>query len=112
MMIDYEATMKSIGNDRSLFETLVQIFLEDYPALLADLGQAVKSESNEAVYSAAHRLKGLVSNFHTKELVDILAEIEVSARSAQSTSTAVAVQNISMLCTAMANELKSRLAGT
>ena len=110
-MIDYEATMKAIGNDRTLFETLVQIFLEDYPALLVELVQAVASESHEAVFSAAHRLKGLVSNFHAKELVDILAEIEVSARSTQSTSTAVAVQHISTLCATMASELKSRLAG-
>lgn len=49
-LIDYEATMKSIGNDRSLFETLAQIFLEDYPTLLNDLGQAVTGESHEAVY--------------------------------------------------------------
>lgn len=111
-MIDYEATMQSIGNDRSLFETLVQIFLEDYPDLLDDLGQAVASESHEAVYSSAHRLKGLVSNFHAKEVVDILAEIEVSARSEQSTSTATAVQHISMLCTSMATELKSCLEGS
>jgi HPt (histidine-containing phosphotransfer) domain-containing protein len=110
-MIDYEATMKAIGNDRTLFETLVQIFLEDYPALLDNLGHAVTGESHEAVYSAAHRLKGLVSNFHAKDLVDILAEIEVSARSTESTSTASAVQHISMLCANMATELKSRLAG-
>lgn len=111
-MIDYEATMQAIGNDRSLFETLVQIFVEDYPALVEDLGQAVMVQSHEEVYSAAHRLKGLVSNFHAKEVVDILGEIETSARLRQTTSTAAVVQHISMLCTTIAAELKIRLEGT
>lgn len=111
-MIDYEATMKAIGNDRSLFETLVQIFLEDYPALLDDLWRAVACENPQAVYSAAHRLKGLVSNFHAKELVEVLEEIEVSAMSTQSSSTTTVIQHVSVLCTTMATELKSRLAGT
>ena len=113
-MIDYDATMKSIGNDHTLFETLVQIFLEDYPALLDDLRQAITSDGNEKIYSAAHRLKGLVSNFHARELVEILAEIETSARLARGTTDADAdlVQQISNLCATVAAELKMRLGGS
>lgn len=112
MMIDYDATMKSIGNDLTLFETLVQIFLEDYPALLDDLRQAITSDGYEKVYSAAHRLKGLVSNFHAKELVAILAEIENSARLARSAPDADVAQQISDLCATVAAELKMKLGGS
>ncbi len=111
-MIDYDATMKSIGYDHTLFETLVQIFLEDYPALLDDLQQAVASDGHEEIYSAAHRLKGLVSNFHAKKVVEILAEIETSARLASGTPDAATVQQISDLCATVAAELKMRLGGS
>lgn len=111
-MIDYDATMKSIGNDHTLFETLVQIYLEDYPALLDDLRQAITSDGYEKIYSAAHRLKGLVSNFHAKELVEILAEIETSTRLGRGTPDATIVQQISDLCASVAAELKMRLGGS
>lgn len=111
-MIDYDATMKSIGNDHTLFETLVQIYLEDYPALLDDLRQAITSDGYEKIYSAAHRLKGLVSNFHAKDLVEILAEIETSARLDRGTPDATIVQQISDLCATVAAELKMRLGGS
>lgn len=108
-MIDYDATMKSIGNDHSLFETLVQIFLEDYPVLLDDLRHAITSDGFEKIYSAAHRLKGLVSNFHAREVVEILAEIEASARLASGTPDAAVVQQISEMCATVAAELKMKL---
>ncbi len=108
-MIDFEATMRSIGNDRALLVTLIGIFLEDYPGLLSELEQAAINGNPTAVYGAAHRLKGLVSNFHAESVVERLSEIEMAARSSQRTPAVDTLNQIAELCGATAEELKSLL---
>ena len=108
-MIDYEATMRSIGHDRTLFETLVNIYLEDYPTLVSELESAVVGQNPERVYGAAHRLKGLVSNFHDSTTVNLLAKIELEARTEKNSSNLEAVKFVSELCAATGEELKGFL---
>ncbi|MFO0939964.1 MAG: Hpt domain-containing protein [Pirellulales bacterium] len=108
-MIDYEATMRSIGYDESLLETLIDIFLEDYPLLVSELEKAVRDQDSESVYGAAHRLKGLVSNFHDRITVELLAAIELAARTEKNSSNLVTVKQVNELCAATGEELKGYL---
>lgn len=111
-MIDYEATMSAIGNDRGLLEILIGMFLEDYPGVLAELQAASALGNSQEVYSAAHRLKGLVGNFHANTAMEELARIETSARGSNAIPSAETLARILQLCELTAEELKRYLPTT
>lgn len=66
-VFDKSAAMSRLYNDKELFMEIVKIFLEDYPPLLARIEAAVEAGDAQALETAAHTLKGSVSNFCAKE---------------------------------------------
>ena len=53
----------NLGGDEELLAQLIEMYAEDEPRLVGDIDAAVKARDAEALYNAAHALKGAVSNF-------------------------------------------------
>ncbi len=64
------------GGDTGLLVQLIQIYLEDAPKLLADMGQAVESGDAELLRRAAHSLKSNSAEFGASELSALARSIE------------------------------------
>jgi HPt (histidine-containing phosphotransfer) domain-containing protein len=77
----FEATLRRLGGDQDLFQDLVRFFFEDSPGLLDQLRSAIFQQNADAIERAAHRLKGLISNFDVPLPTDTAMRIEQMGRS-------------------------------
>jgi len=55
--------LERVEGDMELLCEMIDIFLEEYPQMLADIEQAVAISDPQALQHSAHTLKGSVSNF-------------------------------------------------
>ena len=69
-----------IDNDLELFRSLVGVFAEDYPVVLANLRQAISDKDGAAVEKSGHRIKGNVRNFYSDKLAAQALQIEEAGR--------------------------------
>jgi HPt (histidine-containing phosphotransfer) domain-containing protein len=73
---DFEKTRQDIDNDRELFDEIVQMFLEDSPALIASIRNELSSREFETCRRNAHTLKGLVSVFFAERCRQAAERVE------------------------------------
>jgi PAS domain S-box-containing protein len=62
-VFDRENVLANLGDDEDLLAQLIVMYSEDEPRMLTDIDTAIRSGDAEALHSAAHALKGAVSNF-------------------------------------------------
>jgi signal transduction histidine kinase/DNA-binding response OmpR family regulator len=77
------AVLERLGGDEQLLARVVGLFLEDCPARLAAIKQAVDARSAERIRSEAHALKGAAGNLSAAALVEaarILEQIGAEGR--------------------------------
>ncbi len=80
LMIDPPVLLAATGDDRELFCSLSQTFLDTAPALLARLEQAAGAGALPAFVHACHTLRGTTMLLGGHELSALLAELERQAR--------------------------------
>lgn len=71
-----DVALRRMGGDIELLSSMVDYFLEDSPALLAELQQLVEDGNTAEATRAAHSLKGLCSNFEAVEATQAGLEVE------------------------------------
>ncbi|MEL7499928.1 MAG: response regulator [Planctomycetota bacterium] len=79
-LVDYNSTIKRLGNDEELFAEFIEIFLEDAPGIMGKINTAVAVEDHVALEKAAHSLQGLMSNFGAETCCDLAIELETAGR--------------------------------
>jgi signal transduction histidine kinase/CheY-like chemotaxis protein len=79
-VFDEAAALDFVEGDRALLAELVEMFSEQWPKLLARLQTAVVTHDSQAVYFAAHALKGQVGHFGARTTVEAARELEVMGR--------------------------------
>jgi two-component system, sensor histidine kinase and response regulator len=62
-VFDRENVLANLGDDEDLLAQLIVMYSEDEPRMLAEIDMAIRTGDAEALHSAAHALKGAVSNF-------------------------------------------------
>ena len=62
-VFNLEAALLRVERDEELLAELVQIYLEDSPDMLAQVGNALNDADPQALMRTAHALKGAISNF-------------------------------------------------
>ncbi len=82
-VVDWVLLLESMGGDPDILEEMAHLFLEYAPAQVADMEAAIAAGDLLAMGSAAHRLKGSLSQFMVQEATRIAALIESHARSGQ-----------------------------
>jgi two-component system, sensor histidine kinase and response regulator len=87
-IFDFETSIRRYDGDRDLYRDLIRFFLEDSPALLRQLHEALAAGDDKSAVLAAHTLKGLAANFHGLRAVDAADQAErAAARGGLSPST-------------------------
>ena len=81
MAINEARALDALGGDSTLLVELANIFAEDAPNALEKLRSAVDKNDFSAALSETHSIKGLVSTFFAKSVVDLAQRLESEAAS-------------------------------
>jgi signal transduction histidine kinase/CheY-like chemotaxis protein len=82
-VLDRQAILARVGNDRQLLKELVDLFLFEAPSLIEAIRQAVARTDVAALKVAAHTLKGAVSNFSTWPAFEAALRLETMAQTGE-----------------------------
>jgi two-component system, sensor histidine kinase and response regulator len=69
-----------VGSDPEVLREIIQLFLEDCPKQLDAIRAGLAANDPDAVYRAAHTLKGSIGNFQAQGVVALLQRLEARAR--------------------------------
>jgi HPt (histidine-containing phosphotransfer) domain-containing protein len=75
-ILDGVAVLARVGNDRELLKELVDLFLEECPGLVDRIRAGIVQQDASKLKSAAHTLKGAVSNFSTWPAFELALRLE------------------------------------
>lgn len=89
-------TLRSLNPDDStgFLKELIDIYLQDTPARMTDIGTALAAQDATAVMRAAHSIKGSSSNFGAAILADLAHEIELQGKTGNLAETATALVSL------------------
>jgi PAS domain S-box-containing protein len=59
---------------------IIDLYLKELPGYISSLKQAAYNSDNEAVYQAAHKLKGSTANIGGKRLIELCLQLETLSR--------------------------------
>lgn len=78
--IDLERLAELLGNDdeSAMFDYL-DMFLDAFPGLIAEIKKAINDGNATALHHAAHKAKGAANAAAASELVNVLRELESAA---------------------------------
>lgn len=79
-LIDFGELLARVESDRELMRDLMVIFKEEFPRYHKALRDAVESRDAKRVTSAAHTLKGMLSNLAAHEVAVAAARLEQLGR--------------------------------
>jgi HPt (histidine-containing phosphotransfer) domain-containing protein len=82
-LLDLARVLDRVGGDQDLLKEIAEIFLEEYPGLLQEIREAVKSGDSQRLERAAHSLKGSVSNFGVQPATQAALQLEQLGRRGQ-----------------------------
>ena len=84
--LDKDAILERLEGDVELLEEIVQLFLEEFPRLLAALRESLANADAAGLRMAAHALKGSLSNFGSLPAVALAFELETMGRNGDLTN--------------------------
>ena len=84
---DPAETLARVGGDPALYKSVVRVFLDAHETLLGTVRDAVSAGDAEALFRAAHSLKGTVSNFSAVRATEAAGDLEASGRAGDLTGT-------------------------
>ncbi|MCG8587925.1 MAG: Hpt domain-containing protein [Proteobacteria bacterium] len=82
-MPERAALLEALGDDVQFLAEIIDLFLEDQAKRCAELATALEAQDWKGVVTAAHTLKGALSNFGESAACDRARELEYAAREAQ-----------------------------
>ena len=80
LIFDPEELLARVENDRELLRDLLTIFKEDFPRQLLALREAVDAKDGDRVATAAHTLRGMLSNLAASRAAVAAARLEQMGR--------------------------------
>lgn len=111
--LDVEDALQRLGNDQELLRDIMQIYLEDSPAMVEKIHAAVSGCDANGLQRAAHSLKGLAANLSAAEVVGVAAQLEhmgAARNLAEAAKAAAAIdQRVAELNEALQNFLRRKL---
>ncbi|TKB74730.1 MAG: response regulator [Nitrospira sp.] len=78
--LDVDAALARLEGDLELFQTIAQQCLTDAPGLLDAIRHAVEQSDAQGLTTAAHKLKGTVSEFAVKAAAEAAQRLEAMGR--------------------------------
>jgi HPt (histidine-containing phosphotransfer) domain-containing protein len=77
---DTEAVLIHVDHDRGLLRELAELLCEDAPNTMDRIREAAENDDAEALWQAAHALKGAVANFAALSARDLAQTLERKGR--------------------------------
>ena len=102
--------LDTVGGDMDLLRQIVGLFLDDYPTSLENLRQAARTGDKDKLYSAAHAIKGMVSNFGADRAVAEAVAIEKRCKSGDMENIEALAENLSLAVEELAKVLRPEVA--
>jgi HPt (histidine-containing phosphotransfer) domain-containing protein len=93
-MYDFGPALARVEGDTRILTEQMEFFLRDAPGLLDEIRAAVRSRRGDALQLAAHRLKGLVSNFDAHRAVASAHKLEMLGRHEKLEDAGAAVEQL------------------
>ena len=78
--IDLEGLLERCGGSKDLVHKIAQKFAETGPGMVSQVREAVTNQDADAVYRAAHQLKGASATMGAVKLASVAADIEMLGR--------------------------------
>ncbi|MBN2339802.1 MAG: Hpt domain-containing protein [Acidobacteria bacterium] len=78
--MDLDVALSHVDGDRMLLRELSEIFIEDYPRMLAEMQNSVLGRDHATLERLAHTLKGRLAYFGAGEARDGAADLETMGR--------------------------------
>ncbi|MBD3181523.1 PAS domain S-box protein [Candidatus Poribacteria bacterium] len=92
--IDKNDVMERVDGDMELLSDMIEIFMEEYPSLLAEIKQAIDNKDNKSLEYSAHSLKGSVGNFGSQEVFDAALNLEIIGRNGNLSEAPAVLENL------------------
>jgi len=106
-----EELLARLDHDAELLQDLVAIFKKEFPSSLEALRQAVDSGDGKRVATAAHTLKGMLSNLAAVKSAGAAARLEQMGRSGNMAGIGAALALFEEDATKVLPQLEACLAG-
>lgn len=81
---DQAATLKRLRNKPERLQKLIEMYLEDMPARVDSLQQAVIADDFDEIYHLAHTIKGVVGNLSADLMYQLATNAEAAAKAEDS----------------------------
>ena len=78
--LNFAVALERLGGDEELLREVARLFLDEYPALMVGIREAVAARDADALQRAAHSLKGSVSNFGADAAYNAALVLEMMGR--------------------------------
>ena len=104
-ILNQELAMARVGGDRELLKELADLFLQEYPSLMACLREAHARGDADQVERIAHGLKGSVASFGATRAADVAFRIEQLGRAGQLDPVAEVLHSLDLILLALHSEL-------
>ena len=79
-LIDREELMERVDDDLELLQHMLELYMRDYPRMLADMHQAIESGDASVLQHAAHTLKAMLGNLSAHSTAQVALELETMGR--------------------------------
>jgi signal transduction histidine kinase/CheY-like chemotaxis protein/HPt (histidine-containing phosphotransfer) domain-containing protein len=74
-----ESLLAEFNNDAVLFKEVAEMFISDYPPMVATVHQAIENQDGPLLRRTAHSLKGMARNFQVDAAADTALRLERTA---------------------------------
>ena len=75
--VDGAVAIDCFEGDQELVHQIAQLFLDDYPARMTEIAEAVAQRDSGRLERAAHALRGSAANFNAQQAVDAVRALEI-----------------------------------
>ena len=79
-MVDLDTTLERLGGDWPLLESVVEMFVEECPSLIANLHASVVNRDAKSMEIAGHTLRGLIANFGATTACELALRLELMGK--------------------------------
>jgi HPt (histidine-containing phosphotransfer) domain-containing protein len=77
LTFDRADLLRRLDGDDELMHDVIDLYLQDSPRLVDDIGAAIAANDAKAVRATAHRLKGAAGNLAATKLAEIAYDLEL-----------------------------------
>ena len=81
LVFDPAILMGRLGNDKSLFDEIVALFLNDMPPKLEEMKECIEEKDLSGVECLAHTIKGVAANVGGEALCEAAHSVETNCKS-------------------------------